>query len=201
MRIEILKERNVMLKKNVESFFLSLVVLCVVFGCNTSDSQTGNTAQGNKVLGEWSKSSSSPWGVAPTDVVTNAGYYKSLYTFNGDGTYTYKAESWGGYSRSNEFWTIEESGTYKADDELLTIMPKVSKATLRNREGDVSKTLNNELEKVTYKWSLHYFEGINENQLVLQTDTETKRDGMFTPNELFRNSYLFSSKNNIEWRF
>lgn len=190
-----------MLRKNIASFFLSLLVLCVVFGCNVSDSQTGNTTQGNKVVGQWSKSNSSPWGINPTDIVTNAGYYKSLYTFNKDGTYKYKAESWGGYSRSNEFWTIEESGTYKADDESLTIIPKSSKATLRNREGVVSKTLNNDLERVSYKWALHRFEGINETQLVLQTENKTKRDGEFTSNELFNNSYLFSPKNNIEWRF
>lgn len=190
-----------MLRKNIVSLFLSLSVLSVVFGCNVSDAESGNTPKGNKVAGHWSKSSSSPWGLDPTDVVTNAGYYKSLYTFKDDGTYSYKAESWGGYSRSDEFWTIEENGAYRADDERLTVTPERSTATLRNREGYVSKTLDNQLESVTYRWSLHYFEGLNETQLVLQTENKTKRDGEFTSNQMFRNSYLFSPKNNIEWRF
>jgi hypothetical protein len=162
--------------------------------------QTANT-NGNKIVGAWSKSASSPWGLDPGSMMTNAGYYKGLYQFKADGSYSFKGESWGGYSRSDEFWTIEESGSYSVNGESLTVSPRASTATLRNRAGVVKKSQNNQLEKVTYKWKLHYFEGIGETNLVLQTTQQTLRDGSFAGNSAFPNSYLYSQGNKLEWRF
>ncbi len=156
---------------------------------------------GQKIVGVWSKSASSPWGLSPGAVATNAGYYKGQYNFAADGSYTFKGESWGGYSRSNEFWTIVESGVYTVEGDALTITPKSSTATLRNREGVVGKTQNNPLEKMTYKWGLHYFEGIQEMNLVLVPARPTTRDGSFAGNSDFPNSYLYGQNKNLEWRF
>lgn len=148
--------------------------------------------------GMWSKSASSPWGSTAT---TNAGYYKGQYQFKPDGAYSFKGESWGGYARPEEFWTIEESGSYSVDGGSLTISPAKSKATLRNGAGVVQKSQSNPPEKVTYAWKLHYFEGIGETNLVLQPARQTKRDGGFAGNSDFPNSYLYSRDGNIEWRF
>jgi len=154
-----------------------------------------------KIVGVWSKSASSPWGTAPGAVATNAGYYKGQYQFKDDGTYTFKGESWGGYSRSEEFWTIVENGTYSISGDVLTISPGASVATQRNAAGVVRKSQNNALEKVVYKWQLHYFEGIGETNLVLQPQRPTQRDGGFSANSAFPNSYLYSQGSNLEWRF
>jgi hypothetical protein len=157
--------------------------------------------EGAKVVGVWSKSASSPWGTSPGAVATNAGYYKGQYQFKADGSYSFKGESWGGYSRSDEFWTIEETGTYSLDGNSLTVSPAKSTATLRNGAGVVKQSKNNQLEKTTYGWSLHFFEGIGETNLVLRPARQTTRDGGFSANSDFPNSYLYSQNGNIEWRF
>ncbi len=152
----------------------------------------------NKVVGVWSKSASSPAGA---NLVTNAGYYKGQYQFKPDGSYVFKAESWGGYLRSNEFWRTDESCGYSVNGDSITVTPKSSKRTLRNRDGVVQRTMNNQLEVATYKWQLHYFEGIQEMNLVLQPARETLRDGAFSGNSNFPNSYLYGLNKNLEWRF
>lgn len=159
------------------------------------------TNAGAKIVGVWSKSASSPWGTSPREIATNVGYYKGQYQFKADGTYSFKGESWGGYSRSDEFWTIEEAGAYSVDGDSLTISPSKSTATLRDHAGVVKQSKNNQLEKVTYGWRLHYFEGINETNLVLRPARQTMRDGGFASNSDFPNSYLYSQNGNIEWRF
>jgi hypothetical protein len=158
-------------------------------------------ADASKVVGVWSKSANSPWGLSPGAVVTNAGYYKGQYQFKPDGSYSFKGESWGGYSRSDEFWTVEESGTYSVDGDSLTVSPSKSTATLRNRAGVVKQSKNNQLETMAYGWSLHFFEGINETNLVLRPARQTTRDGGFSANSDFPNSYLYGQNKNLEWRF
>lgn len=161
----------------------------------------GPAATAQSVVGTWSKSASSPWGLAPGTVATNAGYYKGQYQFKPDGSYSFKGESWGGYSRSNEFWTIEENGSYTVGGDSLTISPRQSSATQRDRDGAVTASRKNPLEKTTYKFKFHYFEGLNEMNLVLETPRETTRDGGFSGNSLFPSSYLYGKDKLLEWRF
>lgn len=153
------------------------------------------------VVGVWSKSASSPWSTSPGAVATNAGYYKGQYQFRPDGTYSFKGESWGGYLRSEEFWTIEESGSYAVEGDALTVTPRASRSTLRDSSGTVRKTQNNALEATTYSWRLHYFEGIGETNLVLRPARPTTRDGAFSANSDFPDSYLYSQNGKLEWRF
>ncbi|HEX6624919.1 MAG TPA: lipocalin family protein [Pyrinomonadaceae bacterium] len=162
-------------------------------------------ATGGGVVGVWSKSSSSPVGMAGTLDATQKqmvypGYYKGEYRFNADGTYAFKAERRGG-STGQGFWTTEESGTYAVNGDSLVISPRASKMTLRSLEGAVQKTQNNPLEKVTYRWRTHYFEGLDETQLVLQPPSQTTRDGGFSGNSLFPNSYLYSPGSKLEFGF
>lgn len=162
-------------------------------------------ATGGNVVGVWSKSGSSPVGMAGTADATQkqavyAGYYKGQYHFKADGTYTFKAERRGA-STSQGFWTTEENGAYTVSGDTLIITPRASKMTLRSLEGVVQKTQNNPLERVTYKWQTHYFEGLNETQLVLRPPSETTRDGGFSQNSLFPNAYLYSPGSKLEWRF
>ncbi len=155
----------------------------------------------NKIVGTWSKSASSPMGLAGTqNLVTNAGYYKGQYEFKPDGTYSFKAERWYGYMRAKEFYTTEESGTYSVAGDSLTVYPRASRTTQRNPEGVVHKSQSNQLEKVTYKWRLHYFEGLNETHLILQAAQETVRDGGFSGNSSFPNSFVYGPGGK-EWRF
>lgn len=152
----------------------------------------------NKLVGIWSLSASNHAG---SNMVTNPGYYKGQYRFAPDGTYSFKSEKWFGYSGARVFYTTEERGTYTVSGDSLTVSPGASRTIQRNPEGAVQKTQNNQLESVTYKWQLHYFAGLNETQLVLRPPRETVRDGGFSSNSLFPNSYLYSPNANLEWRF
>ena len=163
-----------------------------------SDSQVGST---DKLVGRWAASQSGTSGRDPSGNVLNSAYYKWQYTFNRDGSYSFKAERWLGYLKANEYWITEEQGTYTVAGDLLTVVPKRSITTVKNREGAVVRTQKNELETTAYRWSFHYFAGLQETQLVLQTRAETIRDGAFASNDLFPNSYLLSQKYKPEWKF
>jgi hypothetical protein len=132
---------------------------------------------------------------------TNAGTFRGRYTFNSDGTYAFKSEIWGGYTNSNTWWTTEESGSYAVAGDTITITPKTSKATLRNLAGVVQQSRNNPLEKVPYKWTTHYFEGIQETNLVLTPPQKTNRDGVMGGNKLFPNAYLYKQGDSLAWRY
>ena len=155
----------------------------------------------DEIAGTWTKSASSPWGISAGEVATNAGYYKSRYQFREDGTYSFKGESWGGYSRSDDWRTIEENGKYVIQGNSLSIIPSSSTLTLRDANGNIRGTQQNALETVTYKWQLHFFEGIGETNLILQPPQQTLRDGAFSGNSSFPNSYLYAQKDNLEWRY
>jgi hypothetical protein len=163
---------------------------------------TVNTSSSsNSVVGRWAKSFSGTMGRDQSANVLNSEYYTSQYTFNADGTYVFKAEKWLGYIKSNEFWMTDESGNYAVVGEMLTIIPKKSVTTLKNRDGVVLGTQANPLERTTYKWTLYYFAGIKETELIFQTDNETRRDGPFGSNDRFPRSYFFSQKYVPEWKF
>ena len=82
---------------------------------------------------------------------------------------------------------LEESGVYTLNGDSMTITPKKSQ-TRSNSEG----LKNNPLEMVTYRWTIHYFEGIGEYALILHPDHQTKRDGGFDYVLAFPNSYSYS---------
>ena len=66
------------------------------------------------------------------------------------------------------------------------------------RNGVVQETRANPLEKVTYKWTTHFFEGIGETNLVLQPPAATSRDGILGSNSLFPNAYLYTQGDKLE---
>ncbi len=68
-------------------------------------------------------------------------------------------------------------------------------------DGVVQETRANALEKVIYKWTTHYFEGIGETNLVLQPPVATSRDGILGSNSQFPNAYLYTQGDKLEWRF
>lgn len=149
------------------------------------------------VLGIWTAAAASP---VSTNLITNAGSVRMMYDFRRDGTYIFKSERWGGYL-SNNWWTTEESGTYTVSGATLTVSPRTSKLTMRNSDGVVKQTKNNPLEKVAYKWTTHYFEGIQETNLVLEPPQKTDRDGVMGGSSLFPRAYLYKQGDNLSWRY
>jgi len=138
-------------------------------------SAPATVSSGNgKILGAWTTASA-----------MNGGHFRLRYIFNPDGSYSFKSER---NHTSQRWWTIEESGSYSVNGDTLTITPQTSKATLRNLNGVVQETRANPLEKIAYKWTTHFFEGIGETNLVLQPPAATSRDGILGSNSQFPNA-------------
>jgi hypothetical protein len=145
-------------------------------------------AVNNKLIGTWTFATASQY----------AGTMRLRYIFNADGSYSFKSER---SSTAQRWWTVEESGTFSVNGDSVTITPKVSKATLRDLNGAVKETKANPLEKVTYKWTTHFFEGIGETNLVLEPPQPTSRDGVLGGNSQFPKAYLYTQGDKLEWRF
>lgn len=143
---------------------------------------------GGQVVGTWTTASSAQYG----------GVMRLRYIFNADGTYSFKSER---MYQTQKWWTIEESGSFLVNGDSLTLTPRTSKATLRNLNGVVQESRANQLERVTYKWTTHFFEGIGETNLVLQPPSPTNRDGVLGSNSRFPNAYLYTQGDRLEWRF
>ena len=58
--------------------------------------------------------------------------------------------------------------------------------------GRLLTTQNRKLETVSYRFTKHYFSGIDQWQLVLQGDRPTERDGPFSTFTLFSNAWYYS---------
>jgi hypothetical protein len=114
---------------------------------------------------------------------------QKYYQFNADGTYSFIYSGYSGLAGTMGSFhiTMEESGVYTLNGDSMTITPRKSQ-TKSNSEG----LKNNPLETVTYRWTIHYFEGIGEYALILHPDHQTKRDGGFDYVLAFPNSYSYS---------
>lgn len=170
----------------------------------SSNAASSAQSVNGEIIGTWTRASSSPVGMAGTMDATqkqmvSAGVFRARYVFKSDGTYTFKSEI---SPQSNVWWTTEETGTFSVSGDTLTVSPKSSKATLRNLDGAVQKTQNNALAAVTYRWKKHYFEGIQEWNLVLEpTTAPTGRDGTIGGNSLFPNAHLYAQGDKLAWRY
>lgn len=114
---------------------------------------------------------------------------QKYYQFNADGTYRFIYSGYSGLAGTMGSFHIamEESGVYTLSGDSITITPKKSQSR-SNSEG----LKNNPLETVTYRWTIHYFEGIGEYALIMHPDHQTKRDGGFDYVLAFPNSYSYS---------
>jgi hypothetical protein len=164
----------------------------------SSNNQSSATPVNISFAGKWAKSASSPWGVDPGTVMTYAGYTKCQYDFKPDGTYTMHGES---YANAQKWTLLNENGTFKVNGQQIIITPAKSGLQVVNGEGKVLQTKAVDMSKRTYTWQMHYFEGLQDNQLVLTPVKEYFQDGGFGGNSAFPNSYLYSQQYKPEWRF
>jgi hypothetical protein len=156
---------------------------------------TGDAA---KLIGRWQRSGS----VHPTyaDPVSwgTAGYTKSRYEFKADGTYLFTERSF--RMSMSKIIIVKESGRYSVSGSELTVIPAKSVIQSYSKAGGVDalgtllSSENRGLEKSTYKFTFHYFSGIQEWNLVLQAGSPTRRDGAFSNNTTFPNAWYFDQK-------
>jgi hypothetical protein len=172
---------------------------------NKSSSPSSKTQQvnSNKVSdnvasplsGNWSYSiSESAFGSSTT------GYSTRQYTFTNDGTYkfVYKVFS----SAMNILLLQYENGNYAISGKQVTISPisggneEWSQNNVHpDQWGNLLKTSKRKLEKVTYTFTLQYFSGIRETDLILQAAKPTEREGAFGGMQDFPNGWVFKPCN------
>jgi hypothetical protein len=148
------------------------------------------------LVGSWGKSSSVHTTYGDPVAAGNAGYGKQQYTFNQDGTYSFVANTF--RSSYDKILLIREHGTYLVNGNALTIVPQQSVIESWSKKSGTDKfdklisTEKRALEKVTYQYTMHYFSGITEWNLVLQAGGKvTERDGPFGNNTSFNNAWYF----------
>jgi hypothetical protein len=151
-------------------------------------------------LGKWSGGGAS---FDMLDPGTPAGSESHQYKIYADGTYTYHREAYS-MARSGQYFVVDERGTVSVAGDQITITAIAHDAASKTKEGEIVQPSTLPLERVTYRWQMHFFEGLGENQLVLtpiDPAAQTTRDGTFASNGLFPQSYLLSSQTIHEWTF
>ncbi len=161
---------------------------------------TGVAPSNTSLVGKWAKSSSSPPQYQNGALVNlvNSGYHKGEYFFKDDGKYNFHSES---MFNSNDYLLVDETGTYVISEGTISLIP--IKGSLRKVDGNgsIKKQESIPLTKRNYSWTIHFFEGINEHNLVLSGQAENIMDGAFAMNGSFPNSFLYSKEFKPEWKF
>lgn len=156
----------------------------------------------NSIVGTWGQNLGAHMTYGDPVAAGMAGYSKDQYTFNADGTYRFVSKTFRmGYEK---IIFVAENGTYEISGDQLSIRPQKSviQAWSKLNGGDgwgrLLSTQPRRLEAVTYKFTKHYFSGIDEWNLVLQADKATERDGPFSTFKLFPNAWYYKpiSSNN-----
>jgi hypothetical protein len=151
-----------------------------------------------KLIGRWQRSSSSSPAYADPVSWGTAGYTRSRYEFKSDGTYIYTERTF--RMTHPRIFIVKENGRYAVAGNTLTITPSKSTISAYNKAGGsdalgtLATTQNRKIEKIAYKFTFHYFSGIDEWNLVLQADATTQRDGPFSGNTTFNNAWYFDQK-------
>lgn len=155
-----------------------------------------------KIIGTWIKSGSANPVYGNSASWGTGGYTKDQYTFYENGTYTFFAKSFG-YALT-ELILAKETGNFTINGNHLTVTPTssiVESWSKKNGTDDWGKLTGRQkraLEISGYQFTLHYFSGIQQWNLVLQSANPTGRDGSFSTFTLFPNAYYYAplSKNN-----
>lgn len=168
----------------------------------------GNASPPGITAHEWYRSvaSYSNWGTNFTGAeiakIGNQGSAKWSYRFLPDGTYTFVNEFWS-MSKSNEYWVVEESGTYRADERTIRVTPKKAYRELRDREGRTQGSPRAlELEPMTYRYAFQYLSGMQRWYLVLipENGRDTNRDGTRASIPDFGSAYRYGPRPYCEQR-
>ena len=145
---------------------------------------TGNNSDNASIIGTWGANASDQSSYRVNNGVMN--YITRQYTFNVNGTYIFVSKAYD--PLMDKILLGKENGTYQITGNNLTIIPGESvleawsKKDGRDEWGKLINTQNQALERVTYQFNKHYFNGNQKWNLILQAENVTKRDGPFSGN-------------------
>ncbi|GAP68026.1 hypothetical protein BA6E_10225 [Bacteroidales bacterium 6E] len=151
-----------------------------------------------RLIGKWNRSGAVHPHYADAASWGTAGYTTGRYEFRADGTYLYTERSF--WMLHEYIVLVKENGRFSVSSDQLTVIPEksvIESYTKKNgvdELGNLVKSDPRPLETVTYKFTFHYFEGIQEWNLVLQAPKPTQRDGNFSGNTTFPNAWYFDQK-------
>jgi hypothetical protein len=172
-------------QEEVLAFVNSLELSETATAQNNSTTESSNANQ-NSLLGIWGQYENE---------ANTAGYNWREYYFYDNGSYEFLQKNIS-YLYQNNIVFSYEKGSYTLSGNKLTITPQSgtveswSKAG-SDKAGKLLKTEKRPLETITYNISFQYFSGIQKTNLVLQSTKHTLRDGAFTTNSNFKNSWLY----------
>lgn len=118
------------------------------------------------------------------------------YTFIDNGAYTFITKTFD--PLMDKLLLIKENGTYQVNGSNVTVIPQKSVIEAWSKKDNTDKwgsfltTQNRALEKVTYQFTKHYFSGVQEWNLVLQSEKENQRDGPHSSNSLYANAWFYN---------
>jgi len=147
------------------------------------------------IVGTWGQNLGAHMTYADPVAAGMAGYSKDQYTFNADGTYKFVSKTF--RMSYDKIILVIENGTYRVSGDTIAIKPQKSviqawsKLNGGDKWGRLLSTQSRKLEAVTYKFTRHYFSGIDEWNLVLQAEQPTERDGPFSTFKLFPNAWYY----------
>jgi hypothetical protein len=154
-----------------------------------------------EIAGVWVKSGSvnpsygdaASWGAG--------GSTKDQYIIHPNGTYEFYSKAFS-YS-NNQLILVRESGQIRMQGNQMTLIPSYSVVESWSKKDNTDQwgarlsSTPRALETTTYTVTKHYFSGIQEWNLILQTPKKTFRDGEFGQNPNFENAYFFSPASNV----
>lgn len=111
--------------------------------------------------------------------INNQGSARWYYRFQPDGSYTFTSEFWS-MSKSQDYWFVEESGTWSRAGDVLSLRPTRAQRLLRDRDGRAQGAAQAvALEPASYRYAFQYLSGMQRWYLVLMpvSGQDTNRDG------------------------
>ncbi len=176
--------------KDIESFLSSMNLKKPAK--TSMPAEAGNDGN-NSITGTWGASASDNSDYRVKNGVMN--YIKRQYTFQPNGTYCFVSKVFD--PLMNNIFLGKETGTYISSGNTITVIPKKSVLEAWSKKDGTDnwgKFINSQeiaLEKTTYQFTKHYFSGIQEWNLVLQSSKATQRDGPFSNNTTFTNCWYY----------
>jgi hypothetical protein len=181
-------------ESDIEAFLSSIHLKKPAVVSPQPQSQPQATSE-NAIVGTWGQNVGASMTYGDPVAAGMAGYGKYQYTFNPDGTYKFVAKTF--RMSYDKIILVIENGTYQISGDTLAIKPQKSVIQAWSKLNGVDKwgrlltSQPRKLEAVTYKFTKHYFSGIQEWNLVLQADKPTERDGAFSTFTLFPNAWYY----------
>jgi hypothetical protein len=182
--------------KDIEAFLLSVNLIKPKTDSQQTSTVNDDNAQlpsENSIIGTWGISLVVPY---RNGTEGTAGSNVKQYTFNNDGTYNFYIKTFR-YSYDKLLLT-RENGIYQINGNKLTIIPQKnvieswSKKDGTDKWGKLISTQNKTLEKTTYQYTKSYSSGVQQWNLVLQSNKATERDGSYNGGSSFTNAWIYS---------